>query len=136
MRIVRYFFVGAAAAAVDVGLFALFVHGFGQPYLLVGAVTFILATAVNYVLSIRLVFDSGARFAQGREMALVFMVSALGLGVNQLMLLMGVEQLELPPVVAKLFATGVVFFWNYFARAHYVFKPRRPDVMGDAGRHG
>ena len=123
MKIVRYFFVGAVAAAVDIGLFALFVHGFGYNYLLVGTVTFVLATTVNYLLSVRVVFESGARFRQRHEVMLVFAVSAVGLVVNQLVLYAGVEQLLLPPVLAKIAATGMVFFWNYWARAHFVFKP-------------
>ncbi len=123
MRIVRYFFVGAAAAVVDIGLFALLVYGFGWHYLVAGACTFVLATTVNYVLSVRHVFESGARFAHAHEIAMVFAVSAIGLAVNQGVLYAGVEFLALPAVLAKIGATGVVFFWNYGARAHFVFKP-------------
>lgn len=122
MRIVRYFFVGAVAAAVDIGLFAVLVHGFGFDYLAVGAVTFILATSVNYALSVRVVFRSGVRFSRRQEIALVFAVSALGLALNQLVLYVGVTRFALPPVLAKVMATAAVFFWNYGARAHFVFK--------------
>jgi putative flippase GtrA len=124
VRIVRYFFVGAVAAAVDIGLFALLVHGFGFHYLVVGAVTFILATSVNYALSVRMVFSSGVRFSRPKEVALVFAVSAVGLALNQVILFGGVAGLSLPPVLAKVMATGAVFFWNYGARAHFVFKGR------------
>lgn len=122
MRIVRYFFVGAVAAAVDIGLFAVLVHGFGFDYLAVGAVTFILATSVNYALSVRVVFRSGVRFSRRQEIALVFAVSALGLALNQLVLYVGVTRFALPPVLAKVMATAAVFFWNYGVRAHFVFK--------------
>lgn len=124
MRIVRYFFVGAAAAAVDIGLFTFFVHVLGFDYFTVGACTFVAATAVNYALSIRHVFRSGARFRQRDEIALVFAVSAVGLAVNQACLYVGVTMLRVPPVVAKVGATGAVFLWNYWARAHFVFKER------------
>jgi putative flippase GtrA len=127
MRIVRYFFVGAVAATVDIGLFALLVHGFSVHYLVAGALTFVLATGVNYVLSVRHVFESGARFRRRHEVALVFVVSAVGLAVNQLVLYLGVSSFGLPPVVAKVLATGMVFFWNYGARAHFVFKARQPS---------
>lgn len=133
MKLVRYFFVGAAAAAVDIGLFALLVHAFGFHYLLVGAVTFVLATGVNYALSVRVVFQSGVRFARAQEIALVFAVSAIGLAVNQVVLFVGVEQLSLPPVLAKVMATGTVFFWNYWARAHFVFKPNLPGKLPPPG---
>ncbi len=122
MRIVRYFFVGAVAATVDIGLFALLVHGFGLDYLAVGAVTFVLATSVNYALSVRVVFRSGVRFSRWQEIALVFAVSILGLALNQLVLYAGVTRFALLPVLAKVMATAAVFFWNYAARAHFVFK--------------
>ena len=134
MRIVRYFFVGAAAAAVDIGLFTLFVHGLGFNYLVVGAVTFVIATAVNYALSIKVVFRSGARFRQRDEIALVFGVSTIGLAVNQSVLYAGVALMGLPPIVAKVGATGVVFVWNYWARAHFVFKPSERRVEERAER--
>lgn len=125
MKIVRYFFVGAVAAAIDIGLFGLFVHGFGFNYLIVGALTFIAATGANYALSIRIVFESGVRFRQRNEVLLVFMISGIGLLVNQTVLYAGVAGLSLPPIVAKVAATGMVFFWNYLARAHFVFKAAR-----------
>ena len=124
MRIVRYFFVGAAAAAVDIGLFTFFVHFLHFNYFAVGVCTFVIATAVNYALSVRHVFRSGARFRPRHEVMLVFAVSAVGLVVNQGCLYIGVAMAGLPPVLAKVGATGAVFFWNYWARAHFVFKQR------------
>lgn len=120
-RVARYFFVGGVAACVDIGLFMLGAQVMGLPYLRVGAVSFILATLVNYFLSIRLVFVSGARFAKRWEIVLVFVVSAVGLGINQLILAAGVEMARLPLLAAKLVATGVVFSWNYLARRLIVF---------------
>ena len=123
MRIVRYFFVGGVAASVDIGLFAVFAKGLGFNYLVVGVFTFVAATAVNYALSVRHVFDSGARFARHHEIALVFAMSAVGLLINQAALFIGVGIAGLELVLTKVLATGVVFFWNYWARAHFVFKP-------------
>src|SRR6266849_2583128 len=115
-RIARYFLVGGTAACVDIGLFMLFAGFFGLPYLRVAAGTFVVATSVNYLLSVRIVFVRGLRFTRGWEVALVFAVSAIGLALNQLILSLGVEQARLALLPAKLVATGVVFFWNYLAR--------------------
>ncbi len=122
MRIVRYFFVGGAAATVDIGLFFIFANWLEFNYLAVGACTFMVATFVNYVLSIRHVFESGVRFSQRHEVAMVFLVSGVGLLINQGMLYIGVGIVELHKLVAKLGATATVFLWNYWARAHFVFK--------------
>ena len=120
-RIARYFAVGGVAACVDIGLFMLFAQHLGLPYLRVAAATFVVATLVNYWLSIRFVFVSGARFRRRWELALVFAVSGVGLALNQGILALAVERLGSGLLAAKLLATGTVFFWNYFARRVFVF---------------
>jgi putative flippase GtrA len=124
MRIVRYFVVGGVAAAVDIGLFALLVEGAGLPWLPVSVVTFVLATLVNYGLSVRHVFESGVRFARHHEILLVFVISGIALAVNQLCLYVLIETMRLPPVVSKVVATGAVFMWNYLGRHRIVFRPK------------
>lgn len=117
----RYFFVGGAAAVVDIGLFALFAKVMGLPYLRVATASFVLATLVNYWLSVRFVFVSGQRFRRRWEMAMVFGVSAAGLAFNAAILWLCVERAHIELMAAKLVATGVVFFWNYFARRTLIF---------------
>lgn len=121
MRIVRYFFVGGTAAVVDIGLFTIFAGYLGWPWIPVSIATFILATLVNYSLSIRFVFDSGLRHKKHIEVMGVFVVSALALLVNQLALYLAIELAGLNLILSKLIATGVVFFWNYFGRSKFVF---------------
>lgn len=106
---------------MDIGLFMLFAGYLGLPYLRVAAATFVLATLVNYVLSIRFVFLSGTRFGRGWEVFLVFAVSAVGLALNQAILAAAVELGHFPLFLAKVTATAMVFFWNYLARRHFIF---------------
>ncbi|HEX4780617.1 MAG TPA: GtrA family protein [Usitatibacter sp.] len=120
-NIVRYFVVGGVCALVDLALFLAFAQGLGLPYLRVSAGSFVVATLLNYFLSVRFVFVSGLRFQKRWEMALVFAVSAVGLGLNQLILALCVEQVGLNLFFSKVTATGCVFFWNYFARRVLVF---------------
>ena len=122
LKLVRYFFVGAVAAIVDIGLFTIFAGILGYNYLAVASCTFIAATAVNYVLSVQHVFDSGARFSSAHEVVLVFVVSAVGLGINQVVLFLAVDRLGIELILSKMLATGTVFFWNYWLRANFVFK--------------
>lgn len=124
MIIVRYFFVGSMAAATDIGLFSLLVVGFGFPWFPVASISFLLATGVNYYLSIRLVFESGVRFSRGNEFLLVFAVSFIGLVMNQSVLWLFIELMNFNVVFAKVAATAVVFFWNYGARHGIIFRKR------------
>jgi len=119
----RYFLVGGAAALTDLSLFFLLAHIAGLPYLAVGALSFLVATYVNFILSIRFVFRSGSRFSKRHEMLLVFAVSAIGLLVHQLVLFCAVELLEFHLMLAKITATGTVFFWNFGARRYFIFRP-------------
>jgi putative flippase GtrA len=121
LQIVRYFFVGGVAAVVDVAIFATLIKVFGLHYLVAGAVGFLVATWVNYVLSVRHVFAAGARFSRRKEVLAVYAVSAMGLFWNQVVLYVGVEMLDLNVYLAKISAIGLVFFWNYFSRKHFVF---------------
>ena len=122
MTIVRYFFVGGAAAAVDIALFALLAQYAGLPWFPVAIFSFVLATMVNYVLSIKFVFDSGVQFGKKQEIILVFFTSGIGLAVNQAFLWVLIEVYETHLLAAKIFATGSVFFWNYSARRLFIFR--------------
>ena len=121
-KIVRYFFVGGAAAVVDLSLFFIFARLLGYHYLFVGAGAFTVAAVVNYFLSIRYVFISGTRFRGNKEFAWVYVVSAVGLLLNQIILYIGVDALHQDMMLAKITAIGLVFGWNYLARKHFVFK--------------
>lgn len=129
MKIVRYFFVGGTAAAVDLLLFALLTLVFGVHWFYAAAISFVPATAVNYLLSIRFVFGSQARFARRSEIALVFAVSAVGLAFNELLLWIAIDGLGIPLLVSKVFASGGVFLWNYGLRAYYIFNPSPRSAM-------
>jgi putative flippase GtrA len=129
MKFIKYLFVGGAAAIVDIGLFYLGAGILGWNYLLVGACSFTLATVVNYVLSVRLVFQSGVRFSRHHEVALVFLISGAGLLLNQLILYICISQHILGLFLAKLAATGGVFFWNYFMRSRIVFSPSDRAIL-------
>jgi len=121
MRILKYFFVGGAAATVDIGLFSIFASYLSWPWIPVSIATFIFATLTNYFLSIRFVFESGSRYKKHIEVIGVFIVSVLALLVNQLALYISIEVFNWHLIFSKIVATGVVFFWNYYGRSKFVF---------------
>jgi putative flippase GtrA len=124
MKIVKYFFVGGIAAAVDISLFYLGAGVAQWNYMLVGTVSFILATLVNYLLSVRVVFQSGTRFSRLHEVLLIFLVSCAGLVVNQTILYVCISRLAIGILPSKVLATGGVFLWNYHLRSRFVFASR------------
>jgi putative flippase GtrA len=125
MKVIRYFFVGGFAALIDITLFAVFAKLLGYSYLIVSASTFIIATSINYILSVKFVFKSGVRFSKRTEVSLIFAVSLLGLIINQFAIYFFYELLGIDLVVAKIFTTFMVFFWSYFSRSMIVFNIKK-----------
>ena len=121
IRLFRYFIIGGISAIIDLGIFSLFAYIFGWPWFFVSIVSFIIATLANYFLSINFVFVSGVRYKKRAEITGVFIISGLALVVNQVVLYIGIEWLQWPLIVSKITATGMVFFWNYFGRRHFIF---------------
>jgi putative flippase GtrA len=131
MKLVRYFFVGGVAALVDFSIFALLARVSELPWFPVAIFSFAMATLVNYVLSVRHVFESGVRFSRRHEMILVYAVSGVGLGINQGVLWMCIESAQLDLLLGKILATGTVFFWNYAGRHYFIFSERSPVGLAD-----
>jgi putative flippase GtrA len=113
--------VGGIAAVVDISIFTIFAKLLGYNYIFIGAVSFTVATFVNYLLSIRFVFESCIRYSKRSEVVLVYVVSAVGLLMNLVVLYLCIGIFHVEKIVSKVIATGIVFFWNYFVRKYYVF---------------
>ncbi|NLO17443.1 MAG: GtrA family protein [Arcobacter butzleri] len=121
MNIIKYFFVGAMAAIVDIGVFVLLAKVLGYNYILVAIISFVLGTLVNYLLSIKYVFSSGTRYTKSKEIGLVYSISAIGLLLNVVIIYISYSVLGVELVSSKLISTAIVFFWNYLARKYFVF---------------
>ena len=125
MNVVKYFFVGGTAAVVDWTIFTVFAYFLEFNYLVVSAIGFIIATYVNYFLSIRFIFHSGARFAKKIEITSIYIVSAIGLMLHQGVLYCLVDVIHLKLLLAKITATGVIFIWNFGVRNYWIFAYKR-----------
>lgn len=117
----RYFLVGGASAMVDWLFFTIFLYLADFHYLLAGTISFIFATAFNYVLSVRYVFDNG-RFSRHTEIALVYLVSGVSIMINLGVLGGLIEFMAMHPLLAKVFGTASAFGWNFSARYFWIFK--------------
>lgn len=128
MRIARYFFVGGLAAIVDSTIFFIFVKIFNIDYLMVGAIGFIIATWVNYLLGIKFVFNSLTRFSRKVEIISVYVVSGIGLILHLVILYYCIDVFYFEKMTSKITAIGLVFFWNYLARKNFVYKESQENV--------
>ena len=126
MKLIRYFGVGGASALIDFAVFALLVNILGRAeWFAAAAASFVVATAFNYVLSVRLVFSAGARFSRGTEILLVFAASLGGLALNQATIWLCYQMAGWNLWLAKVIATGSAFLWNFAARNSFIFRVTR-----------
>jgi putative flippase GtrA len=128
VRLLRYGVTGGIAAIVDAGGFALLLQaGLGVAF--AGCTSFGVAAVVNYLLSSRFVFSSGAT-AQG--FARFFVAALIGLLVNVGVTLAGVYWIGLPPVAGKILGIGIAFLVNFTVNLMFVF--RVADAAGQPPR--
>jgi putative flippase GtrA len=121
VQLFKYAGVGGMAALVEWTCFGLLIGPLRVHYLIAVVIGFTAATGVNYVLSSRFVFVRGRHRAH-KELFLLYLVSAIGLFMNLILMSFFVGLLSLPAMPAKMAATGIVFFWNFTARKIWVFE--------------
>jgi len=126
-RLKSYLFVGGVSATLDTLIFFIFAKLAGFDYLVVASFGFLFATLVNYLLSVRLVFESGIRFTRTQEIFLVYLASAISLLVNLLVLYVLVSKMQIELIFSKLTATASVFIWNFVVRNFVIFREPKTE---------
>ena len=124
--IIRYFFVGGTAALTDLIIFFVFAKVLEFNYVLITIFGFIVATFVNYLLSIKFVFNSGIRFLPIVEILMVYVISSIGLIVHIIVLYLSIETFQFEKMISKLIAITSAFMFNFLLRKYYVFKKNIP----------
>lgn len=120
----KYLLVGGSSSLINLAAFYVLVHVFDVHYLWAAAASYIGSTLYNYWMSIVFVFQSGARFRRHGELFWIFVISLVGLLLNQVILWAAVSWLTWPPLMAQVVSLCAVFFWNFLARHLFVFKPK------------
>jgi putative flippase GtrA len=121
VQILRYIVVGGVAAVVDTALLLILANDrVGVHYQAAGVIGFCGGLLVNYVLARIWVFPD-RRHAPWKEFSLFAVIGVVGVGLNALILRIGVNGLHAPLVVAKMVSLVIVFAWNFGARRVLVF---------------
>lgn len=121
LQIMRFAVVGGLAFVVDFGLLLLLTEVVGLNYLVSATISFIVSVLFNYVLSIMWVFTDKKSAHHSKAYAtfkvvMFFVLSTMGLLINNAIMWAFVEVLALSYIIGKLVATAVVMVFNFVTR--------------------
>lgn len=132
VQFIKFSFVGGLCFCIDFGLYAL-CNYIGIPYLISGMIGFTVSVIVNYILSMQFVFEGRDDLSKTREFILFVILSIIGLGLNELLLYLSVDQVyaksewltgliseRIMEMIAKIIATAVVTIYNFVTRKAFL----------------
>lgn len=115
LQLIKFAIVGVIAAFVDVGVLVFLKELFGVDVLIASAVSFSVSVTVNYILSMAFVFKSKKQ-SKVKEFIIFVLLSIGGLGLNQLILWIGVTFTSIYYLVVKFLAMVIVPIYNFITR--------------------
>ncbi|MBR1422728.1 MAG: GtrA family protein [Ruminococcus sp.] len=135
-QFIRYVFVGGGAAFVQLGLLVLLKEGFEIDANIANAVGFVGGLVFNYIISTLWVFDNSTVMDKAVEFISFALIGLVGLGINQGMIWLfdkalsdialfgGLIPADKYYLIGQIVATGIAFFWNFFARKYLLYNKK------------
>jgi len=139
VQFVRYIFVGGAAAAVQYLILIILAEAFSVNKVAAAAAGFIGGLVVNYIISVRWVFEGSGGKSKAAEFTVFSLIGVVGLLINELFIWFfdvilsdknmfgGIIPTDKYYLAGQLIATAAVFFWNFFARKILLYSKENPN---------
>lgn len=115
-QIMKFGVVGIIAFVIDFGVMVFLTEVFGIDPVISATVSFIISVIFNYAASMRYVFSHREGMSRTREFVIFVVLSAIGLGINDLLIWAGTDLASFDYRLVKIFATAVVMIWNFVTR--------------------
>lgn len=122
LQIFKFLFVGGLAFAIDYVTLIICKEIFGLNVLLSAAIAFTVSVVINYILSVRWVFDVNKDNSSTRNFVLFIVFSVIGLGLTELIMWFGVDILLISYLIVKIIATAIVMVFNFITRKIFLEK--------------
>ena len=120
-QLLRFGIVGFIAFLIDYGILYFLTDIVGINYLVSSAISFSVSVIFNYIASIAFVFDTGHKQTY-KDVILFLVLSLIGLGINQLLMYVGVDKIHINYLIVKIGATAVVMIFNFITRKIFIEK--------------
>ena len=115
LQIIRFGIVGVIATVIDFATLIALKELLGVDVMNASAIACCVSVAANYVLSMAFVFKSKNQ-NKIKEFIVFLLLSVGGLGVNEVILWLGVKLASIYYIIVKLFATVIVMVYNFITR--------------------
>lgn len=114
----RFAAVGITSLMVDY-IVMIFLAETTMDYFGASAFSYTVSVFVNYILSMKYVFHSRDDMSRTKEATIFFLLSLVGLGLNQIIMWYAVDVLHIYYTLAKLLSTALVTNYNFISRKKF-----------------
>lgn len=122
LQYAKFAAVGITSLMVDYGVLVLLTENsaLGLDYFKASAFSYTISIFVNYILSMKYVFQGREDMSRMKEASIFFVLSLIGLFLNQMVMWFAVECLGIYYAAAKLLSTLLVTNYNYISRKKFL----------------
>lgn len=120
VQLMRFGIVGGTAFLIDYGILYCLTEFADINYLISGMFSFAISVIYNYILSRIWVFEVKENNNKIKEFSIFVILSIIGLGINQLIMYIGVDKIGIHYMVTKIIATAIVMVYNFVTRKMFM----------------
>lgn len=125
----RFAAVGIIAFLIDCGLLLVLTEILGLWYFISSLISFVVSVVFSYVASMKYVFSYKKKLGKIKEFEVFFLLSSVGLLINQIGVWYLVEHKFIHYLLAKLVATVIVTIWNFTSRKMFLEGRRKMQSL-------
>lgn len=122
LQIFKFVIVGGLAFVIDYVTLIICKEIFHLNTLLSAAIAFTVSVVVNYILSVKWVFDVNKNNSEKRNFIIFIIFSVIGLGLTELIMWLGTDVMGISYLIIKIIATIIVMVFNFITRKLFLEK--------------
>lgn len=115
-QIIKFGGVGVLCFLIDFSVLYVLTEFFSFYYLFSAAISFTVSVIVNYILSVKFVFDTNPEYSKSRNFIFFVVFSVIGLFLTEAIMKLGVDLIRLNYMLVKIIATAIVMVYNFITR--------------------
>ena len=123
-QLIKFGFVGGICFVIDYGIMVLLTEVAGMEYLLSCGISFTVSVIVNYLLSMKFVFERKDTMDRRVEFIIFVVMSVIGLGLTELLMWVFVDKASIHYMISKIVVTVIVMGYNFITRKLFLEKKK------------